>query len=440
MALCNTLIEVPVKDNVNKPHINSMEKYITSIAVDVHRVAELQLSGIKNQTSFLFKAEQEKVNLWCSIVDKAIKENLDCFMEEMKEECPMVHESTISIFSLNESARQEIANCVTELSFFSVSYAILNSLLCESVPEGIAIDSSPSTYLSGGEYVDKLWKTFQHSKSNILSNPGFFECLQCTILNNLLTDPTQDMNWVDYIQKYNFFNPRKNEWLNFLAENERANASKNCDGLFSKPSGSNSKDVCNNVTCNECEKWIKKFCMSEKQHELDIQALESKYTRELHQLEECLTKNNEYEEQIQTLKDLYEQKLQFNSDQILEDNIREAYKTEIEDLKEMFKKGLVAIENSHYRITSEMEKKHRDEISVLQAEKEKALELEAQATITGNSRLQIVLSFEAIKRSHEQQLREETALMKEDLLKKLQNSEHDSFFCKYRNDLENFEI
>ncbi|PRD36106.1 UNVERIFIED_CONTAM: osp [Trichonephila clavipes] len=131
---------------------------------------------------------------------------------------------------------------------------------------------------------------------------------------------------------------------------------------------------------------------------------------------------NEYEEQIQTLKDLYEQKLQFDSDQIHEDNIRETYKNEIEDLKEMFKKGLVAIENSHYRITMEMEKKHKDEISILQAEKEKALELEAQATIT---------ALEAIKRSHEQQLKEETTLMKEDLMKKFQNSDHDSFYCKY---------
>lgn len=52
--------------------------------------------------------------------------------------------------------------------------------------------------------------------------------------------------------------------------------------------------------------------------------------------------------------------------------------------QDMFKKGLVAIENSHYRITTEMEKKHKDELSILKAEKERALELEAQATVTGN--------------------------------------------------------
>ncbi|XP_055949479.1 protein outspread-like isoform X1 [Argiope bruennichi] len=458
--LCNTLIEVPVKDsNVNKPlTVNSLEKYITSTATDIHRVAELQLSGIRNQTSFLLKAERDKVNLWCSEVKKAIKDSSEKFMAELKDECPMVHESAISLLSLSDAKRLEITNCVSELSFFNVSYVILNSLFSESIFDETVSDASSDTVLSDEEYIDKTWKTLQFNKSNFLSSPGFFECLQCTLLNNLLSDPSQEMNWVEYIHKYNFYNPRKSEMLNFQAENMRtvlSGSCSNCDSHFSSSSGRNLKDACNNsITCTECEKWIKKFCTSEKQHELEKQALESKYTRELQQLEECLTKSNkvheqemlqkenelesttvqlqrlknEYEEQIQTLKDLYEQKLHFETDQVNEDSIREAYKVEIEDLKEMFKKGLVAIENSHYRITSEMEKKHKDELSMLQAEKEKALELEAQATIT---------ALEAIKRSHEQQLKEETEQMREELLKKLQHGDHESFYCKYRNDLEN---
>ncbi|CAL1267955.1 unnamed protein product [Larinioides sclopetarius] len=432
--LCNTLIEVPVKDNnVNKPQIvNSLEKYITSTAKDIHRVAELQLSGIRNQTSFLLKAERDKVNLWCFEVNKAIRDSSEKFMVELKDECPMVHESAISLLSLSDAKRLEITNCISELSFFNVCFAILNTLYSESIFNETVPETISDTILSDEEYIDKTWKILQFNKSNFLSSPGFFECLQCTLLNNLLSDPSQEMNWVEYIHKYNIYNPRKSEILNFQAESMRtilSSTCNNCDSHFSNSSGRNLKDVCNNsITCTECEKWIKKFCTSEKQHELEKQALESKYTRELQQLEECLTKNNEYEDQIQTLKDLYEQKLHFESDQINEDSIREAYKSEIEDLKEMFKKGLIAIENSHYRITSEMEKKHKDELSMLQAEKEKALELEAQATIT---------ALEAIKRSHEHQLKEEIEQIKEDLLKKLQNGDHESFYCKYRNDLEN---
>ncbi|GFU58753.1 protein outspread, partial [Nephila pilipes] len=431
-SLYNTLIEVPVKDvNVNKPEtINSIEQYITSVALDIHQIAELQLSGIQNQSSFLLQEEQDKIHLWCLEANKAIKNSFKAFMRELKEECPMVHESTISLFDLSDSTRLEITSCVTELSFICVSNTILNVLLSDAIPGESSVHSTSTKSISSENYIDNMWKKFECSKSNFLSNPGFFECLQCTLLNNLLSGPNQNITWVDYIKKYNVYNPRKSERLNFLTKYKGTNVSATCNNCdkFSKSSAGNSKDACNNVTCTECEKWIKKFCTSEKQHELERQALESKYTRELQQLEECLTKSNEYEEQIQTLKDLYEQKLQFDSDQINEDSIREAYKSEIEDLKEMFKKGLVAIENSHYRITTEMEKKHKDEICILRAEKEKALELEAQATMT---------ALEAIKRSHEQQLKEETDLMKEDLMKKFQNSDHDSFYCKYRSDLEN---
>ncbi|GFQ74804.1 protein outspread [Trichonephila clavata] len=431
-SLCNTLIEVPVKDvNISRPEtINSIEQYITSIALDIHQIAELQLSGMQNQSSFLLQEEQDKIRLWCLEANKAIKNSFKAFMNELTEECPMVHESTISLFDLSDATRLEITSCVTELSFICVSYTLLNMLLSDAIPGESVVENVSTKSLPSPNYIDNMWEKFESSKSNFLSNPGFFECLQCTLLNNLLSGPNQNINWVDYIKKYNVYNPRKSERLNFLTKYRGTNVSSTCNNCdkFSTSSTGNSKDACNNVTCTECEKWIKKFCTSEKQHELERQALESKYTRELQQLEECLTKSNEYEEQIQTLKDLYEQKLQFDSDQIHEDSIRETYKNEIEDLKEMFKKGLVAIENSHYRITTEMEKKHKDEISILQAEKEKALELEAQATIT---------ALEVIKRSHEQQLKEETTLMKEDLMKKFQNSDHDSFYCKYRSDLEN---
>ncbi|GFV46091.1 protein outspread [Trichonephila clavipes] len=300
-SLCNTLIEVPVKDvNISKPEtVNSIEQYITSIALDIHQIAELQLSGMQNQSSFLLQEEHGKIQLWCLEANKAIKNSFKAFMKELKEECPMVHESTISLFDLSDTTRQEITYCVTELSFICVSYTLLNMLLSDAIPGESVVENISTKSLTSPNYIDTMWEKFESSKSNFLSNPGFFECLQCTLLNNLLSGPNQNINWVDYIKKYNVYNPRKSNRLNFLIKYRGSDVSSTCNNCdkFSASSSGNSKDACNNLTCTECEKWIKKFCTSEKQHELERQALESKYTRELQQLEECLTKSNKVHEQ-----------------------------------------------------------------------------------------------------------------------------------------------
>lgn len=47
-------------------------------------------------------------------------------------------------------------------------------------------------------------------------------------------------------------------------------------------------------------------------------------------------------------------------------------------------KGLLAMENSHRRIISELEEKHRQETEALKLEKEQALAEETHATLAGN--------------------------------------------------------
>ncbi|KAG8183256.1 hypothetical protein JTE90_006452 [Oedothorax gibbosus] len=451
-SLWNTLTDIPVKDaNVNKLQApNSIHSYVTTIATSIHRIVEQQLCSIEYQSSYLLKDEQTKVHYWCSSASEALKDNLSDFINELKEQCPMIHESSVSVFELNDATLKEISCYVSELSFFSVSYSILKSLLSHTTD---AIESLNE---------DTSYQISDHSntilfKPNIFSETEFFSCPQCATLNNFLSYSNQEMNWSEFIEKYNFYSPRKRECRSVQIDALESNLNgvcTNCDARSSEKTAGNLKDVCNNLTCSECDNWIKKLCASEKQHELERELLESKYNKELQQLEECLIKSSEvheqemlqkeselvsttaelqrlkieYEEQIRTLKNLYEQKLHFDGDNIDENSIRQVYKSEVEDLKDMFKKGLVAIENSHYRITTEMEKKHQDELCILKAEKERALELEAQATVT---------ALEAIKRNFAQQIKEETANIKEDLMKKLQNSEqYDDFYNKYGIELE----
>ncbi|XP_042895027.1 myosin phosphatase Rho-interacting protein isoform X2 [Parasteatoda tepidariorum] len=450
--LWNILTEVPVQDDHIKkpPEINSMFNYITSIATDIHRIAEIQLCQVPKELSNSTLECEDEQQLRDVFVN-TLKNNLTNFLKEVKEKCPMVNESTISFYKLKESTRISIIRLIAELSFLDICHTML-SFLAEYY---LKIDqNNQELYQSDLYRQDRLLPLFANGMPCEIFGDTFC-CPQCTILNNLLYKSNEQIQWLDFVRKYNYYNFRKFDKCSTSNNEEGSiNFCANCDSNnFPNSQAKSQKDVCNNVTCTQCDSWIQKFCTSEKQHELEQRTLELKHNSELKQLEECIIKSSEiheqemlqkqnellaattqfqrlkadYEEQKRMLKKFYEEKLNFECENIEDECIKETYRSEIEDLKDMFKQGLIAIENSHNRITSEMQKRHNEELALLEAEKEKALEIEAQATLT---------ALEAIKKSHAQQLSEETALIREELVCRFQKEENENVYSKYSDELE----
>lgn len=90
----------------------------------------------------------------------------------------------------------------------------------------------------------------------------------------------------------------------------------------------------------------------------------------------------EHQEQIQQLHENFKARIDFNDDVenklATEENLRERYQAEIEQLRALCEKGLVAMDASHRRIIGELEEKHRNEVQELLSEKEQALAEETQ--------------------------------------------------------------
>nr|CAD7577566.1 unnamed protein product [Timema californicum] len=101
------------------------------------------------------------------------------------------------------------------------------------------------------------------------------------------------------------------------------------------------------------------------------------------------TLDSEYSQQVENLRAAYQKTLSAGLERDVdgEENVCQRYQAEIEQLRTLCEKGLVAMESSHRRIIAELEEKHRQELEQLRIEKEQALTEETQATLAGTNSL-----------------------------------------------------
>ncbi|VVC44570.1 Hypothetical protein CINCED_3A020537 [Cinara cedri] len=175
----------------------------------------------------------------------------------------------------------------------------------------------------------------------------------------------------------------------------------------------------------------------QKRHQMDVAELKCRLEEEKRKLlsvndqEQTLLKDrvkklekrlsaldSEYNQQMDNLRLSYQISLASNDSPnsiLTEESTKRRYQTEIEHLRALCEKGLLAMENSHRRIISELEEKHRQETEALKLEKEQALAEETHATLA---------ALDAMRKAHEAEVHKEVTKFKTEFLKKIQ-SNHD---------------
>nr|CAD7406882.1 unnamed protein product [Timema cristinae] len=129
------------------------------------------------------------------------------------------------------------------------------------------------------------------------------------------------------------------------------------------------------------------------------------------------TLDSEYSQQVENLRSAYQKTLSAGLERDVdgEENVCQRYQAEIEQLRTLCEKGLVAMESSHRRIIAELEEKHRQELEQLRIEKEQALTEETQATLA---------ALDAMRKAHETEVQREITKFKNEFIKKMQST-HD---------------
>ncbi|KOX68453.1 Protein outspread [Melipona quadrifasciata] len=201
-------------------------------------------------------------------------------------------------------------------------------------------------------------------------------------------------------------------------------------------------DYMNSVTCKQCDQLqenIERITAEHNQEletlkrnqerdlmdikgELDNQrhSLTSQYEQEAASLREKARKleqrlnamDSEHSAHVNELRAAYQRSMSAELDTDAE--TRKRYKEEIKQLRALCEKGLLAMENSHRRIISEMEEKHRQELENLRVEKEQALSEETQATLA---------ALDAMRKAHEHEVQKEIAKFKQEFIKQMQARE-----------------
>ncbi|XP_017880653.1 protein outspread isoform X2 [Ceratina calcarata] len=201
-------------------------------------------------------------------------------------------------------------------------------------------------------------------------------------------------------------------------------------------------DYMNSVTCKQCEQLQETIQRITAEHneeletlkrnqerdlmdikgELDNQrqSLTSQYEQEAASLREKARKlehrlnamDSEHSAHVNELRAAYQRSMSAELDTDAE--TRKRYKEEIKQLRALCEKGLIAMENSHRRIISEMEEKHRQELENLRVEKEQALSEETQATLA---------ALDAMRKAHEHEVQKEIAKFKQEFIKQMQARE-----------------
>ncbi|XP_065217699.1 protein outspread isoform X2 [Planococcus citri] len=127
--------------------------------------------------------------------------------------------------------------------------------------------------------------------------------------------------------------------------------------------------------------------------------------------------DSEYSQQIDCIRSSYQRtpSPEYDKDNSYsEDSVRQRYQSEIEQLRALCEKGLVAMDNSHKRTITDLEEKHRQEIEALRLEKEQALAEETQATLA---------ALDAMRKAHEAEVQKEIAKFKSEYLRKVQSNQ-----------------
>ncbi|XP_052737691.1 protein outspread isoform X2 [Bicyclus anynana] len=114
--------------------------------------------------------------------------------------------------------------------------------------------------------------------------------------------------------------------------------------------------------------------------------------------------DSEYSAQLDSLRAAYQSAVAADTHG---DGLRARYQQEIEQLRALCEKGLLAMESSHRRIVREMEDKHRAERDQLRLEKEQALAEETRATLA---------ALDAMRKAHESEVRREVDKFKAEFL------------------------
>ncbi|XP_059045257.1 protein outspread [Achroia grisella] len=114
--------------------------------------------------------------------------------------------------------------------------------------------------------------------------------------------------------------------------------------------------------------------------------------------------DSEYSAQLDNLRAAYQSAVAADTHG---DGLRARYQQEIEQLRALCEKGLLAMESSHRRIVREMEEKHRAEREQLRLDKEQALAEETRATLA---------ALDAMRKAHESEVRREVDKFKTEFL------------------------
>ncbi|XP_075969980.1 myosin phosphatase Rho interacting protein outspread isoform X2 [Anticarsia gemmatalis] len=114
--------------------------------------------------------------------------------------------------------------------------------------------------------------------------------------------------------------------------------------------------------------------------------------------------DSEYSAQLENLRAAYQSAVAADTHG---DGLRARYQQEIEQLRALCEKGLLAMESSHRRIVREMEEKHRAEREQLRLDKEQALAEETRATLA---------ALDAMRKAHESEVRREVDKFKAEFL------------------------
>ncbi|KAI8434633.1 hypothetical protein MSG28_003166 [Choristoneura fumiferana] len=109
------------------------------------------------------------------------------------------------------------------------------------------------------------------------------------------------------------------------------------------------------------------------------------------------------------------------------EGLRARYQQEIEQLRALCEKGLLAMESSHRRIVREMEDKHRAEREQLRLDKEQALAEETRATLA---------ALDAMRKAHENEVRREVDKFKADFLTRGQHGDLSQLSTRHQQEME----
>ncbi|XP_068630057.1 protein outspread-like [Battus philenor] len=134
--------------------------------------------------------------------------------------------------------------------------------------------------------------------------------------------------------------------------------------------------------------------------------------------------DSEYSAQLESLRAAYQSAVAADTHG---DGLRARYQQEIEQLRALCEKGLLAMESSHRRIVREMEDKHRAERDQLRLDKEQALAEETRATLA---------ALDAMRKAHESEVRREVDKFKTEFLTRAAHPELGQLSSRHQQEME----